>query len=130
VLGDGGKMKLDMDPFLVNTVGCEESKILSRTDQADTTCGKNAIVSDELWNRMIKSRNPEAGIWKENTQRKPDRRVKPTSSMLMDKYVRHKQEWARARLHGDKRERSSCYGRACEGRHNQRVMTPQETARV
>jgi hypothetical protein len=37
---------------------------------------------------MIKLRSPEAGIWKENTPRKPGQRVKPTSSMLMDKYVR------------------------------------------
>jgi hypothetical protein len=27
-LGDGGKMKLDVDPFLVNTVSFEEKKIL------------------------------------------------------------------------------------------------------
>jgi hypothetical protein len=32
VLGDGGRMRLDVDPFLVNIVGCREKKILVRID--------------------------------------------------------------------------------------------------
>jgi hypothetical protein len=47
-------MRLDVDPFPVNTVGYEGRKILVQIDQADTTRGKNVIVSNELWNRMIK----------------------------------------------------------------------------
>jgi hypothetical protein len=81
-------MRLDVDPFPVNTDGYEERKILVQIDQADTTRGKNVIVSNELWNRMIKPRSPNAGVWKENTSRKPNRRVRPTLSMLIDKYVR------------------------------------------
>jgi hypothetical protein len=45
-LGDGSKMKLDVDLFPVNTVGFEEMKILVRSNQASTTRGKNVIVSD------------------------------------------------------------------------------------
>jgi hypothetical protein len=47
-LGDGGKMKLDVDPFPVNTVGVEQRKILVRSDQAEMTHGKNIVISDEL----------------------------------------------------------------------------------
>jgi hypothetical protein len=39
-LGDGGKMKLDMDPFPVGMVELEQKKILVRTDQAETTKGR------------------------------------------------------------------------------------------
>jgi hypothetical protein len=49
-LGDGGKMKLDVDPFPVNTVGVEQRKILVRIDQAEMTHGKNIVISDELRN--------------------------------------------------------------------------------
>jgi hypothetical protein len=57
-------------------------------DQAETTKGKNVVVSDELRNRMIKPHNPKIGVWKENMLRKPTKRVKPTSSMLIEKYQR------------------------------------------
>jgi hypothetical protein len=46
------------------------------------------VVSDEHRSKIIKPRNPEVGVWKENTPRRSDHRVEPTSSMLMDKYVR------------------------------------------
>jgi hypothetical protein len=65
-LVDGGKMKLDMDPFPVGMVELEQKKILVRTDQAETTKGRNVVVSDDLRNRMIKPHNPEVGMWKEN----------------------------------------------------------------
>jgi hypothetical protein len=66
VLGDSGKMRLDVDPFLVNTIGLEGKKIMVRTDQAKTMQGKNVVVSNELRGRMIKPRKPEVGTWKEN----------------------------------------------------------------
>jgi hypothetical protein len=91
-LGDCGKMKLDMDPFHVDMVEPELKKILVRTDQAETTKGKNVIVSDCLRNRMIKPHNPEVGVWKENMQRKPAKKVKPTSAMLNEKYKRQQEE--------------------------------------
>ena len=81
-------MKLDVDPFPVNTIKLGEKKILVRTDQAETMKGKNVAVSDELRNRMIKPRNPEVETWKENVRRRPAHRVKPNSSMLIEKYMR------------------------------------------
>jgi hypothetical protein len=60
-------MRLDVDPFLVDMVEFGEKKILVKTDQADTTKGKNMVILDELRNRMIKPRSPEIGVWKENT---------------------------------------------------------------
>jgi hypothetical protein len=90
-LGDGRKMKLDIDLFPVNDVGFEEKKILVRSDQASTTKGKNVIMSNKLRNQMLKPRSLEIGVWKENTARKPARRIKPTSSMLIEKYARQQQ---------------------------------------
>jgi hypothetical protein len=49
-LGDGGKMKLDMDSFPVGMVELEQTKILVCTDQAETTKGSNVVVSDDLRN--------------------------------------------------------------------------------
>jgi hypothetical protein len=79
-------MKLDIDPFPVGLVKLMDKKILVRTDQAETTKGKNMVVSDELRNQMIKLHNPEIGVWKENVLWKPPERVKPTSAMLIEKY--------------------------------------------
>jgi hypothetical protein len=86
MLGDGGKMKLDMDLFPIGMVKLEHKKILVRTDQAETTKSKNVVVFDDLRNRMIKPHNPEIDVWKENVQRKMAKRVKPTSAMLIEKY--------------------------------------------
>jgi hypothetical protein len=62
-------MRLDVDPFLVNTVGYGEKRILVRSDQADMTKGKNVVVSDEHRNKMITPHNPKVGVWKENVRR-------------------------------------------------------------
>jgi hypothetical protein len=75
-------MKLDTDPFPVDMIEIEHKKILVRTDQAEMTMGKNMDVLDDLCNRMVKPHNPEIGVWKENVQRKPAKRVKPTLAML------------------------------------------------
>jgi hypothetical protein len=91
-LGDGGKMKLDIDPFPVGMVELLDKKILVRTDQAEMTKGKNVVVSDELCNRMIKPHNIEVGMWKENVLQKPAKRVKPTSAMLIEKYQQQLEE--------------------------------------
>jgi hypothetical protein len=64
----------------------EHKKIMVRTDQAEKTKGKNVVISDDLCNRMIKPRNPKIDVWKENVQRKPAKRVKPTLAMLIEKY--------------------------------------------
>jgi hypothetical protein len=65
-LGDGGMMKLDTDPFPIGMVELINKKVLVHTDQAETTKGKNVVISDELRNWMIKPHNPEIDLWKEN----------------------------------------------------------------
>jgi hypothetical protein len=70
-------MKLDTDPFPVGMVELEHKKILVRMDQAETTKGKNVVISDDVRNQMIKSHNLKIGVWKENMQRKPTKRVNP-----------------------------------------------------
>jgi hypothetical protein len=79
-------MKLNTNPFSVSMVELDHKKILVRMDQAEMTKGKNVVVSDNLRNRMIRPHNPEIGVWKENVQRKPTKRVKTTSAMLIEKY--------------------------------------------
>jgi cytidylate kinase len=69
-----------------------------RTHQAEMTKGKNVVVSDELRNWMIKPHNPEIGLWKENMLRKPAKRVKPTSAMLIEKYQRQLEEYRKYRV--------------------------------
>jgi hypothetical protein len=59
-------MKLDMNLFSISMVELMNKKILVHMDQAETTKGKNVVVSDDLRNRMIKPHNPEVGVWKEN----------------------------------------------------------------
>jgi hypothetical protein len=50
------------------------------------------VISDDLHNRMIKPHNPEIGVWKENVQRMPAKRVKPMSAMLIEKYQQQLEE--------------------------------------
>jgi hypothetical protein len=46
---------------------------------------------------MIKSHNPEVGVWKENVQRKPAKK-KPMSAMLIEKYQCQQEEDQRYRV--------------------------------
>jgi hypothetical protein len=59
-------MKLDTYLFSITMVEIKHKKILVRMDQAETTKGKNVVVSDDLHNRMIKPGNPDIGVWEEN----------------------------------------------------------------
>jgi hypothetical protein len=68
----------------IGMVELMDKKLLVRTDQAETTKGKNMVISNELCNRKIKPHNPEIAVWKE----KLAKRVKPTSAMLIEKYQR------------------------------------------
>jgi hypothetical protein len=99
-------MKLDTDLFPVSMVELMDKKVLVRMDQAETTKGKNVVVSDELLNRMIKPHNPEISVWKENILRKPANRVKPTSAMLIENCQRQLEEDRKYRVtRGIKRDR-------------------------
>jgi hypothetical protein len=93
-------MKFDVDLFSIYMINFEEKMILVRTDQAKTTEGKNVLVFDDLRIRMIKPWNPEVGVRKENVQRKKHLEWKPTSSFLMEKYMRNHWESMFRRLGG------------------------------
>jgi hypothetical protein len=90
--GDAGKMKPDTDPFPIDMAELMDKKILVCTNQAETTKSKNVVISDELFNRMIKPHNPEIRMLKENVMWKPAKRVKPTSAMLIEKYQQKLEE--------------------------------------
>jgi hypothetical protein len=110
-------MKLDVDLFSIYMINFEEKRILVCTDQAKTTEGKNVLVFDDLRTRMIKPWNPEVGVWKENVQRKKHLEWKPTSSFLMEKYVRNRWESVFRWLGGQKREMSPVYNYGAGGRY-------------
>jgi hypothetical protein len=88
MLDNGQKMRLDVDPFLVDMINFDEKRVLVWTDQAETTEGKNVVVSDKLRARMVKTHSPEVDVWKRIMPRKSCREWKPTSSFLMEKYIR------------------------------------------
>jgi hypothetical protein len=91
-------MKLDIDPFPIGMVELMDKKVLVRTDQAETTKGKNVVIFYELCNWMIKPHNPEIGVWKENVLWKPAKRVKPALAMLIEKYQWQLEEDRRYRV--------------------------------
>jgi hypothetical protein len=90
-LGDGGKIKLNMNLFPVSIVELEYKKILVRMDQAEMTKGKNMVVFNDL-------HDSEIGVWKENVQRKLAKRVKLMSAMLIEKYQWQLEEDRRYRV--------------------------------
>jgi hypothetical protein len=67
---EGGKMKLDSDPFPVNVIDFGNKKVQIRSHQTESTEGKNVIVDDSIPRRMIKPKNPEVGVWKVNEKGK------------------------------------------------------------
>jgi hypothetical protein len=71
-----------------------DRKVLVLMDQAETTKGKNMVISEELHSQMVKPHNLEIGVWKENVLQKLAKRVKPTSAMLIEKYqLRLEEDW-------------------------------------
>ena len=66
---DGDKMKLDTDPFPINVIEFEGKKMLIRSDQTESAKEKN-IIDDDAPPRMIKSKDPEVGVWKVKGQKK------------------------------------------------------------
>jgi hypothetical protein len=84
-------MKLDVDPFPVDMINFEEKRVLVRTNQAATTEGRRVVVSDELRQRLLKPKNLEPGMWKDNVMRKSHGKWRPNSKFLMEKYTRKQQ---------------------------------------
>jgi hypothetical protein len=87
-LGENQWIKVGMDPFPINMINFDEKRVLVQTDQANTTRGKNVMVSDELKVTMMNARAAEVDVWKQNVPRKTYPRWKPTSTFLMEKYAR------------------------------------------
>lgn len=103
---DGSKMKLDHDPFPVNTINFNDKKVLIRPEQAESTKGKRVVIGEPR-PKMIVPKKLEVGVWKENKSEastsKAPRKTKVTFDMLLEKY--EKQGGERARNKG-KRPRS------------------------
>jgi hypothetical protein len=87
-------------------INFKEKKILIRTSQANMTRRKNVIMSDEPRLKIIKPRSPEPRVWKVNQMRWSRPRVKPTSDMLLEKYVHQQRRSVVLRPRGSKRQRS------------------------
>jgi hypothetical protein len=51
-------------------INFEEKRVLVQSDQAESTMGKNMVVSIQLTTSMMMPRNPKASIWKENVSKK------------------------------------------------------------
>jgi hypothetical protein len=121
-LGEGSKMKLDVDPFPMGMENLEERKFLVHSDQASTTHGKNVIVSDELRNWIMVPHNHGVGLWKkENSPRRYTCRVRLTSNMLINKYLRQQQQrHACTRQNNlDGRVQPGCQQRPADFEHDQ-----------
>nr|AAQ56390.1 putative gag-pol precursor [Oryza sativa Japonica Group] len=86
---NGSKMKLDHDPFPVNTINFNDKKVLIRPEQAESTKGKGVIIGEPR-PKMIVPKKPEVGVWKENKSEastsKAPRKTKVTLDMLLEKY--------------------------------------------
>uniref|UniRef100_J3MEC9 Uncharacterized protein n=1 Tax=Oryza brachyantha TaxID=4533 RepID=J3MEC9_ORYBR len=99
------KMQLDSNPFPVNVIDFENSKVLIRPSQAESTKDKAVIVGQNSMHtvkasssgasqgsrpRMIKLKSPEIGRWKINESRsRTTKRVenpKPTFKELLAKF--------------------------------------------
>jgi hypothetical protein len=78
-------MKLDTDPFPmnVNMINFEEKRVLVQMSRAKSTRGKNVIVSDVPWDKIIKPRSPEPRVRKTNQRCWTRPRVQVTSDLLI-----------------------------------------------
>jgi hypothetical protein len=96
ILRSSNKMKLDVDPFPanINMIDFKEKRVLVQTNQVGSTKGKNVIISDEPHfemsasrreaiapgiprAKMIKSKSPKPGVWKENLRYMPKKHGAP-----------------------------------------------------
>nr|ABA92239.1 retrotransposon protein, putative, unclassified [Oryza sativa Japonica Group] len=56
---DGSKMKLDHDPFPVNTINFNDKKVLVQPEQAESTKGKEVVISEPRPKMMV-PKKPES----------------------------------------------------------------------
>lgn len=82
-------MKLDHDPFPMNTINFDDKKVLIRPEQAESTKGKGVVIGEPR-PKMIVPKKLEVGVWKENKSEastsKTPRKTKVTFDMLLGKY--------------------------------------------
>jgi hypothetical protein len=102
------KMKLDSGSFPIDVIDFENKKVLVRSDQTESTQGKNVVVDHSAAPRMVKPKNPEVRVWKVNGGRKQAQKIKPTVIMLLEKYTSPKANNVSNRLGGVKRSKSPC----------------------
>ena len=97
--------KLDSDSSPVNVIEFQNKKVLIRSDQTESTKGKNVLIDDNAAPRMIKPKNSEVEARKVNGKKRQAPRKKPAVSMLLEKYTSHKANNVFSRLRGSKRPR-------------------------
>lgn len=90
-------MKLDHDPFPVNTVEFENKKVLIRPEQAESTKGKEVVIGEPR-PKMIVPKGSEVGVWKENKSKasssKTPKKPKVTFDMLLNKYEKRAEQYS------------------------------------
>jgi hypothetical protein len=67
---EGSKMIPDSDNFPTNVIDFENKKILIRSDQTESTRGKNIVVDNNAPPRMIKPKIPVVGVSKVNARKR------------------------------------------------------------
>nr|CAH68540.2 OSJNBa0009P12.9 [Oryza sativa Japonica Group] len=86
---DGSKMKLDHDPFLVNTITFNTKQVLIRPEPAESTKGTGVIIGEPR-PKMIVPKKPEVGVRKKNKSEastsKAPRKTIVTFDMLLENY--------------------------------------------
>jgi hypothetical protein len=94
-------------PYSPGMIDFDNKKILIRSDQTESTKGKNIVIDNNAAPRMIMPKNPEVEVQKvDERKRKSALRPKPTSKQLLDKYTSCKANNVFSRLRGAKLHRS------------------------
>jgi hypothetical protein len=72
-------------PHSPNVIDFDNKKILIRSDQTESTNGKNVVIDINAAPRMIKPKNTEVEVWKVKEKNNQVPKPKPTVSMLLKK---------------------------------------------
>jgi hypothetical protein len=93
-------------PHSPNVIDFDNKKILIRSDQTESTNGKNVVIDTNAAPRMVKSKNSDVGVQKVNERKgKSAPKLKLTVKQLLNKYTLHKANNVFSRLEGTKRLR-------------------------
>jgi hypothetical protein len=103
-------------PYSPSMIDFDNKKILIRSDQTESTKGKNVVLDDVAPLRMIESKNSEVEVQKVDERKgKSGPRPKPTVKQMLDKYTLRKTNSVLSRLGDTKclRSPSQPGGHAC-----------------